>query len=65
MIFQGIRTSFAKKLYIFVIFRVGGGGGGSRPSVPTSGSAPDGPVIKLQVQNVGLDQWPNSVSNVL
>ena len=27
MIFQGIRTSIAKKPYIFVIFRGGGGGG--------------------------------------
>ena len=28
VIFQGIRTSFAKKPYIFVIFQMGGGGGG-------------------------------------
>ena len=33
VIFQGIRTSIAKKPYIFVIFR-GGGGGGSGPPVP-------------------------------
>ena len=29
MIFQGIRTSIAKKPYIFVIFQWGGGGSGS------------------------------------
>ena len=34
---QGIRTSIALKLYIFVIFQGGGGGGG--PPVPPSGSA--------------------------
>ena len=32
--FKGIRTSIAKKPYIFVIFRGGGGGGGVRPLVP-------------------------------
>ena len=34
VIFQGIRTSIAKKPYIFVIFQVGSG-----PHVPLSGSA--------------------------
>ena len=37
MIFQGIRTSIAKKPYIFVIFyggSGGGGGGGVGPPVP-------------------------------
>ena len=40
VIFQGIRTSIAKKPYIFVIFQGGGGGGGgggeggSGPPVP-------------------------------
>ena len=47
MIFQGIGTSFAKKPYIFVIFRGGGGGGGgggvSGPPVLHSGSAHDMP----------------------
>ena len=37
VIFQGIRTSIAKKSYMFVIFQ--GGGGGSGPPVPPSGSA--------------------------
>ena len=41
MIFQGIGTSFAKKPYIFVIFRGVGGGGG--PPVLHSGSAHDMP----------------------
>ena len=31
MIFKGIQTSIAKKPYIFVIFQVGGGGGGPDP----------------------------------
>ena len=38
MIFQGIRTSIAKKAYIYVIFR---GGGGGPDSLPPSGSAHD------------------------
>ena len=38
MIFQGIRTSIAKKPYIFVIFQ----GGGSEIPVPHSGSAHEG-----------------------
>ena len=35
VIFQGFRTSIAKKPYIFAIFQ---GGGGSGPPVPSSGS---------------------------
>ena len=42
MIFKGIRTSIAKKPYIFVIFQ--GGGGGSRPPV-----RPSGPVHALPI----------------
>ena len=34
VIFQGIRTSIAKKPYVFVIFFSGGGGGGPDPPVP-------------------------------
>ena len=36
-IFQGIQTCIAGKLYIYVIFQ-GGGGGGSDPCPPHSGS---------------------------
>ena len=32
VIFQGIQTSNAKKLYSFVIFQEGGGGGGGVPN---------------------------------
>ena len=39
VIFQGIRASIAKKPYVFVIFR--GGGGGVRTPCPPSGSARD------------------------
>ena len=32
--FQGIRTTIAKPLYVFLIFRGGGGGGGVRNPCP-------------------------------
>ena len=38
-VFQGIRTSIAKKTYKFVIFQGGGGGGLDPLSPPPSGSA--------------------------
>ena len=34
MIFQGVRTSFAKKPFVFVIFQGGGGGGGGGSGPP-------------------------------
>ena len=43
--FQGIRTSITRKPYKFVIFR--GGGGGSGPPVPTSGSAHAGDISSM------------------
>ena len=34
MIFQGIQTCIARKLYIFVTFQGGGGGGGGPDTLP-------------------------------
>ena len=54
MIFQGIRTSIAKKPYIFVIFH---GGGGMEPPVLPSGSAHDMPHTGTAcVNNIVTDQ---------
>ena len=54
MIFQGIRTSIAKKPYIFVIFQ---GGGGVEPPVLPSGSAHDMPHTGTAcVNNIVTDQ---------
>ena len=60
MSFQGIGISFAKKPYIFVIFKCvcvcGGGGGGSGPPVLPSGSAHDMPHIGTAcVNNIVTD----------
>ena len=57
MSFQGIGISFAKKPYIFVIFKCvcGGGGGGGHPVLP-SGSAHDMPHIgSACVNNIVTD----------
>ena len=43
LVFQRFWTGIAKKPYIFVIFQRGGGGG-SGPPVPSSGSAHDLPI---------------------
>ena len=52
MIFQGIRTSIAKKPYIFVIFQ-----GGVEPPVLPSGSAHDMPHTGTAcVNNIVTDQ---------
>ena len=54
MIFQGIRTSIAKKTYIFVIYRGGGGGGGG-------GGPPDPPPPHTHLDRPMCDDFCDTI----